>query len=137
MISRAVSQRDMGTQITPNGCLHHSPPPPKRRSSFAPSSPTLLSIVEQHREHFAKLEVREVQVDNGATGSKGSRRGGSVAKICQDVYDFDKIAIKNQPPSFNIAEAAMNSSRYVLYILSFLCHLASREKHCYLQVSFL
>ncbi|BFG38870.1 hypothetical protein CerSpe_251430 [Prunus speciosa] len=110
-ISRAVSQRDMGTQINPNGCLHHSPPPPKRRSSFAPSSPTLLSIVEQQREHFAKLEVREVQVDNGATGTKGSRRGGSITKRRPDVYDFDKIAIKNQPPSFNIAEAAMNSSR--------------------------
>ncbi|KAM5576555.1 hypothetical protein ABKV19_007419 [Rosa sericea] len=113
MVARAVSQRDMGTQISQNteGCLQ--PSPTRRRSSFAPSSPTLVSIVEQQREHFARLEVREVQVDNRVTVVKGSRGGGaeSTKKSPPDVNDFGNIAFQDQTPSFNIAEAAMNISR--------------------------
>ncbi|KAM1940249.1 hypothetical protein ACFX13_027972 [Malus domestica] len=112
-IPRAVSQRDMATQISPKGRLH-SPPPPNRRSSFAPSSPNLISIVEQQHDHFAKLEVREVRVDNGTNVTMGSRtrRRGSNTKGPPDVYDFDKIAIENQASSFDVADAAMNISRW-------------------------
>ena len=113
MAARAVSQRDMGTQISQNtkGCLQSSPA--RRRSSFAPSSPTLVSIVEQQREHFARLEVREVQVDNRVMVVRGSKEGAaeSIKKSPPDVSDIGNIAFQDQTPSFNIAEAAMNTSR--------------------------
>ncbi|KAL6227358.1 hypothetical protein ACLB2K_001317 [Fragaria x ananassa] len=112
MVARAVSQRDMGTQISQNtkSCLE---PSPRRRSSFAPSSPTLVSIVEQQREHFARLEVREVQVDNRVIVVKGSKGGvaESTKKSPPDVNDFGNIAFQDQTPTFNIAEAVMNTSR--------------------------
>ncbi|XP_050380011.1 uncharacterized protein LOC126797417 [Argentina anserina] len=113
MVARAVSQRDMGTQISQNtkGCLQSSPT--RRRSSFAPSSPTLVPIVEQQREHFARLEVREVQVDNRVMVVEGTKGGvsESTKKSPPDVNDFGTIAFQDQTPSSTIAEAAMNTSR--------------------------
>lgn len=69
--------------------------------------------MEQQHDHFAKLEVREVRVDNGTNVTKGCRtRGhGSNTEGPPDVYDFDKIAIENPASSFDVADAAMNISR--------------------------
>ncbi|MCD7460599.1 hypothetical protein HAX54_043876 [Datura stramonium] len=64
-LSCAVSRRDMATQMSPDGSIHASP---------QESSPSIPSGVEQSKHHSAKVEIRDVQVDKGATISGLSRK---------------------------------------------------------------
>ncbi|KAK4367747.1 hypothetical protein RND71_011539 [Anisodus tanguticus] len=64
-VSGTVSRRDMATQMSPAGSAHVSP---QERSSSIPPE------VEQSKHHSAKVEIRDVQVDKGATFSGLSRK---------------------------------------------------------------
>ncbi|PWA37750.1 terminase small subunit, Remorin [Artemisia annua] len=60
-VSRIVSRRDMATQMSPL-CSPESSPP------------YMASPVEPGNHHSARLEIRDVQVDKGATMTKHSKR---------------------------------------------------------------
>ncbi|GJX89289.1 terminase small subunit, remorin [Tanacetum coccineum] len=60
-VSRIVSRRDMATQMSPV-CSPESSPP------------YIASPVERGNHHSARLEIRDVQVDKGATMTKQSKR---------------------------------------------------------------
>lgn len=74
LISRAVSRRDMATQMSPDGSTHSSS---RGRLSFSSSPPPFLPKVDLDGFHSSKLEVRDVQVDDRVTMTRWSRKHGA------------------------------------------------------------
>ncbi|KAK1586720.1 hypothetical protein Q3G72_005488 [Acer saccharum] len=97
VVSRAVSRRDMATQMSPEDGSH-------------PSPPSILPVVE---DHPAKLEVREVQVDKRATIINRSKRHGS-RRIKKGVPDFENLyqnAADTCKSSWDLSEEATSISK--------------------------
>ncbi|XP_024975764.1 uncharacterized protein LOC112513662 isoform X1 [Cynara cardunculus var. scolymus] len=69
-VSRAISRRDMATQMSPV-CSPETSPKGGMSMSIAPYIPP---PVEPGNHHSARLEVKDVQVDKGATMTKQSKR---------------------------------------------------------------
>ncbi|GMN30128.1 hypothetical protein TIFTF001_002696 [Ficus carica] len=103
----------MATQMSPKDC-RCSISSTVGRSSFATSPSALLSIVEQQSDHLAKLEVRDVQVDKGATTIRWSKkRGLRMSKKGQpDANDFGENAVGVSASSFDVSEAATDYSKW-------------------------
>lgn len=110
LVSRAVSQRDMATQMSPKES--------RRRSSFSPSRPALVPLAEQQSDHSDKSEVKDVEVDKRATMIRWSKRRGMGfnKKGPPDVKDFNENPDQVRTSSFNIAEAAMDISKCVFVL---------------------
>ncbi|XP_062097837.1 uncharacterized protein LOC133803737 isoform X2 [Humulus lupulus] len=70
-VSRAVSRRDMATQMSPEGSTHSSP---KAGISFSNSNPSILPIVELESAPSCKSEVRDVQVDERVIMTRWSKK---------------------------------------------------------------
>ena len=105
MVSCVVSRRDMATQMSPEGSTHSSP---EEKSLFSTSAPSIPLALRPHGNHSAKVEVRDVQVDDkGATVTCQSRRQTvrKTKKLSPDVEDLAS--------SWDIAEEAKNTSKYV------------------------
>ncbi|XP_010538113.1 PREDICTED: uncharacterized protein LOC104812570 [Tarenaya hassleriana] len=66
----AASRRDMATQMSPEGSVHLSP---ERRSSFSPTSPPELPIMEILNSHSTRSE-KDVQVDGKVIVTRWSRK---------------------------------------------------------------
>ncbi|KAG8390897.1 hypothetical protein BUALT_Bualt01G0131300 [Buddleja alternifolia] len=73
-ISHAVSRRDMATQMSPESSNHSSP---NRTSSFSLATPTILPLVELHKMHSSKHEIRDVPVDERVTMTRWSKKNRS------------------------------------------------------------
>ncbi|KAH7566587.1 hypothetical protein ACOSP7_023148 [Xanthoceras sorbifolium] len=110
IVSHGVSRRDMATQMSPEDSTHSSP---RVRSSLCPSPPSILPVVESQSDHPAKMEVREVQVDKGATIISWSKRHGSrrIKKGVPDFEDFYQSATGTCKSSWDISEAATSISK--------------------------
>ncbi|XP_057779513.1 uncharacterized protein LOC130998091 isoform X2 [Salvia miltiorrhiza] len=70
-ISRAVSRRDMATQMSPESSNHSSP---GRGSSFSLATPSILPIVESQSMRSSKPEMRDVLVDERVTVTRWSKK---------------------------------------------------------------
>ncbi|CAL8996357.1 unnamed protein product [Prunus brigantina] len=70
-VSRAVSRRDMATQMSPDDSTHSSP---TGGPSYSASSSSGLPIVEVQSAPYLKLEVRDVQVDDRVTMTRWSKK---------------------------------------------------------------
>ncbi|KAL1207751.1 hypothetical protein V5N11_000484 [Cardamine amara subsp. amara] len=68
---RAVSRRDMATQMSPEGSIRLSP---ERQCSFSPSSSSALPILEILKAHSNRAEVKDLQVDEKVTVTRWSKR---------------------------------------------------------------
>ncbi|KAK2657478.1 hypothetical protein Ddye_010530 [Dipteronia dyeriana] len=97
LVSRAVSRRDMATQMSPDDSSH-------------PSPPSILLGVE---DHPAKLQVREVQVDKRATIISRSKRHGSrrIKKGVPDFEDFYQNAADTCKSAWDLSEEATSISK--------------------------
>ncbi|CAH2035499.1 unnamed protein product, partial [Thlaspi arvense] len=69
--ARAVSRRDMATQMSPEGSIRLSP---ERQCSFSASSPSSLTIVELLNARSNRAEVKKLQVDEKVTVTRWSKR---------------------------------------------------------------
>lgn len=69
--ARAVSRRDMATQMSPEGSIRLSP---ERQCSYSPTSPSALPIVELLNAHSNRAEVKDLQVDEKVTVTRWSKR---------------------------------------------------------------
>ncbi|GFY86855.1 remorin family protein [Actinidia rufa] len=109
-ISRAVSRRDMATQMSPEGSRHSSP---RRRPSFSPSTPSILPIVKFESVQSSKLEVRDVQVDERVTMTRWSKkhRVRFPGKGSENVDNWKKKAIEVQSSAWEVSEAAKSISK--------------------------
>ncbi|KAJ0231873.1 hypothetical protein HA466_0295310 [Hirschfeldia incana] len=73
--ARAVSRRDMATQMSPEGSIRLSP---ERECSLSSSSPTTRSIVELLNARVNRAEAKELQVDEKVTVTRWSKRHRSL-----------------------------------------------------------
>ncbi|KAJ4841537.1 hypothetical protein Tsubulata_001741 [Turnera subulata] len=108
-ISRAVSRRDMATQMSPEGSIHSSPP--SGRASFSACTPSALPIVEVQSVHSSKSEVRDVPVDEKVTVTRWSKkcRARNHGKSSEIVDDWRKKAVDARP--WDVSEAAKSISK--------------------------
>ncbi|GAB4852178.1 hypothetical protein Ancab_016368 [Ancistrocladus abbreviatus] len=108
-ISRTVSRRDMATQMSPVGSSHSSP----RRSSFSPSTPSILPIVEVQNLNSSKSEVRDVQVDERVTVTRWSKKQKSrlPGKASEDVDNWQLTAVEACSSAWEVSETSKNISK--------------------------
>ncbi|XVF15551.1 hypothetical protein REPUB_Repub09cG0163900 [Reevesia pubescens] len=112
MTSSAASRRDMATQMSPEGSSIHSSP--RERSSFCHSPPPILPLpAVENNDHRSKLDIREVQIDKGASITKWSKRHGSrrIKKGMPDFEDFYQNSTVASALSLDISEAATSISK--------------------------
>ncbi|GAB2269596.1 hypothetical protein Dimus_004521 [Dionaea muscipula] len=111
-ISRAVSRRDMATQMSPARSSRSSP---KRRSSCSSATPSVLQIVEPRNSNSssAKAEVRDVQVDERVTVTRWSKKHKSKipGRASDDVDDWKLKAVEAHSSSWEVSETAKNISK--------------------------
>ncbi|CAK9167128.1 unnamed protein product [Ilex paraguariensis] len=102
MVSCVVLRRDKATQMSPEGSTHSST---EEKSLFSTSAPSIPLALRPHGNHSAKVEVRDVQVDKGATVTCLSRRQTvrKTKKLSPDVEDLAS--------SWEIAEDGKNTSK--------------------------
>lgn len=95
-VSCGVLRRDMATQMSSDSSTHTSP---QERSSSIPPG------VEQSKQHATKVEIRDVQVDKGATIS-GLSRKSRVRKPKKELPDV------SEPISpWDVADGAKSMSK--------------------------
>lgn len=70
-VSRAVSRRDMATQMSPDDSIHSSP---KEEHDYSASTSSFFPIEEMQSAPSLKLEVRDVQVDERVTVTRWSKK---------------------------------------------------------------
>ncbi|KAK9756467.1 hypothetical protein RND81_01G099900 [Saponaria officinalis] len=108
-VSRAVSRRDMATQMSPEGSCHSSP----RRISYSPSTPSILPIVEVQSYCSSKSEVRDVQIDERVTVTRWSKKhkGRAPVKGSEDVNEWRLKAIEPCSSSWEMSESVKSLSK--------------------------
>ncbi|KAM5565716.1 hypothetical protein ABKV19_019633 [Rosa sericea] len=70
-VSRAVSRRDMATQMSPDDSIHSSP---KEGHDYSASTSSFFPIEVMQSAPSLKLEVRDVQVDERVTVTRWSKK---------------------------------------------------------------
>ncbi|XP_021726658.1 uncharacterized protein LOC110693817 isoform X1 [Chenopodium quinoa] len=107
-VSRAISRRDMATQMSPEGSCHSSP----RRSSFSPSTPSILPIMEVQSSSTSKPEVRDVQIDERVTVTRWSKkyRGRNTSKE-SEVVDEWKLKVEPCSSAWEVSETVKSLSK--------------------------
>ncbi|GMH31679.1 hypothetical protein Nepgr_033523 [Nepenthes gracilis] len=106
-ISRAVSRRDMATQMSP---VRNSLSSPRRRRSFSPSAP---STMEEHIVDSSKADIRDVQVDEWVTVTRWSKKHKSriSGKASEDVVDWKLKAVETHSSAWEVSETAKAISK--------------------------
>ncbi|CAN4082907.1 unnamed protein product [Withania somnifera] len=95
-VSSAASRRDMATQMSPDGSTQASP---QERSSFIPPG------VEQSKQHATKVEIRDVQVDKGASISGLPRK----SRVRESKKELPDVSDSNSP--WNVADRAKSMTK--------------------------
>lgn len=115
-ISRAVSRRDMATQMSPEGSQHSSP---RCRLSFSPSTPYVHPTVELESVQSAKIEVRDVQVDERVTMTRWSKKHRARFSVKgSDIVDvWKKKDVDALSCPWGVSDAAKSISQYAYFIL--------------------
>lgn len=103
-ISRAVSRRDMATQMSPEGSPHSSS---RQGSSFSPSTP-ILPIVELQSVHSSKPEIRDVQVDERVTMTRWSKKHRVLVpgRGSGNADDWKRKAVEIRSAGWDVSETA-------------------------------
>ncbi|XP_042008782.1 uncharacterized protein LOC121757310 [Salvia splendens] len=113
-ISRAVSRRDMATQMSPESSKHSSP---GRDSSFSLAIPSILPIVESQSmqkdstHQFSKPEMRDVLVDEDVTVIRWSKmnRGKNSGRGSRNADDWKRTAVNYHSASWEVSTATSKS----------------------------
>lgn len=114
-VSRAVSRRDMATQMSPEGSTHSSP---KTGPSFPDSNTSIIPIVEVQTGPSYKLEVRDVQVDERVTMTRWSKKhkariSGKGSEIFENWKKKDGDA---RSPAWDLSDTTRSISKYVYFV---------------------
>ncbi|KAJ8772896.1 hypothetical protein K2173_028073 [Erythroxylum novogranatense] len=128
-VSRAVSRRDMATQMSPDGSNQSSP---SQRASFSASVPSALPIIEMQSIYSSKSEVRDVQVDERVTVTRWSKkhRARNSWKSSDIVDGWRKKAVDAPSSAWDVSEAAKSISNFTgfTYILTLFVTLAGSKE---------
>ncbi|CAK9135325.1 unnamed protein product [Ilex paraguariensis] len=109
-ISRAVSRRDMATQMSPEGSHHSSS---RMQSSSPPSTPSKPPIVKLQSVHSSKPEVRDVQVDEQVTLTRWSKKNRAriPGKCSENVDQWKRKAMDVRSNGWEVSETAKSISK--------------------------
>lgn len=111
-VSRAVSRRDMATQMSPESSNNSSH---GRNSSFSLATPSILPIVEYQSSHSSKPEMRDVLVDDRVTVTRWSKknRGKNPGRGSRTTDDWKRKAVNYHSSSWDVSttETSKNISK--------------------------
>lgn len=119
-VSRAVSRRDMATQMSPDDSTHSSP---TGGPSYSASTSSGLPIVEVQSAPSLKFEVRDVQVDDRVTVTRWSKKHKArVPGKGSDIIDnWKKKDADARSAAWDLSDASKNISKYVCHTIFPLC----------------
>ncbi|GAA0175788.1 hypothetical protein LIER_28896 [Lithospermum erythrorhizon] len=109
-VSRPASRRDMATQMSPEGSPLTSP---GRPSSCSASTPSILPVVELPNSRLSRSDIRDVQVDEGVTVTRWSKKNKPriLAKGSGNDDDWKKKAIELRSSSWENSESSISISK--------------------------
>ncbi|RDX68370.1 Remorin 4.1, partial [Mucuna pruriens] len=110
-VSRAVSRRDMATQMSPQGSSCSSP---NLRPSFFASTPSTLPVSELRTVASSKVDIRDVQVDEHVTMTRWSKKHRALFTGSRgSEYDesWKKKEISTQSSNWDISETSKTVSK--------------------------
>ncbi|XP_051149950.1 uncharacterized protein LOC127264453 [Andrographis paniculata] len=107
-ISRAVSRRDMATQMSPESSIESSP---RRLSSFSLATPSIQPVLEFPSTQSSKQEIRDVSVDELVTVTRWSKRykGKAPEKSSQNADDWKRKAISIHSTGWDVSTETSKS----------------------------
>ncbi|XP_027355290.1 uncharacterized protein LOC113865117 isoform X2 [Abrus precatorius] len=112
-VSRAVSRRDMATQMSPQGSSRSSP---DLRPSFSASTPSTLPVVELRTVASSKVDIRDVQVDEHVTLTRWSKKHRALfsGRGLEYAESWKKKEISTQSSAWDISETSktVSNARY-------------------------
>ena len=108
-VSRAISRRDMATQMSPEDSCPSSP----RRSSFSLSTPSFLPIVEVQSCASSRSEARDVQIDERVTVTRwsNSKKCRGRSKGSEDVDDWELKAVEPRSSAWEVSDTIKSVSK--------------------------
>ncbi|XP_061343208.1 uncharacterized protein LOC133289309 [Gastrolobium bilobum] len=109
-VSRAVSRRDMATQMSPQGSSCSSP---NLRPSFSASTPSALPVTELRSVSFSKADIRDVQVDEHVTMTRWSKKHRALffGRGSENVESWKRKEISAQSSTWDISETSKTVSK--------------------------
>ncbi|RZC48444.1 hypothetical protein C5167_016870 [Papaver somniferum] len=111
LVTRAISRRDMATQMSPEGSECSSP---KGRFSFSPSPPpSFLPTLELKSRLTSQLEVRDVQVDDRVIMTRWSKKHGTRRQENElaNVEDWKNKAAESRASAWEAAETTTSTTK--------------------------
>ncbi|GFP96370.1 hypothetical protein PHJA_001781100 [Phtheirospermum japonicum] len=103
-ISRAISRRDMATQMSPESSIQSSP---RRHSSFS------LTVVESQNVNSNKTEIRDVPVDELVTMTRWSKKnkGKNSRRGSRNADDWKRKAVNFHSGSWEVSTGTSKIQR--------------------------
>ncbi|KAL0323059.1 UNVERIFIED_CONTAM: hypothetical protein Sangu_1925200 [Sesamum angustifolium] len=107
-ISRAVSRRDMATQMSPESSIQSSP---RRLSSFSLATPSILPVAELQSTNTSRPDIRDVPVDERVTMTRWSKknRGKTPGRGSRNADDWKRKAVNIRSASWEVSAETSKS----------------------------
>ncbi|KAL0432506.1 UNVERIFIED_CONTAM: hypothetical protein Slati_2584900 [Sesamum latifolium] len=107
-ISRAVSRRDMATQMSPESSIQSSP---RRLASFSLATPSILPVAESQSTNTSRPDIRDVPVDERVTMTRWSKknRGKTPGRGSRNADDWKRKAVNIRSASWEVSAETSKS----------------------------
>ncbi|XP_016467797.1 uncharacterized protein LOC107790389 [Nicotiana tabacum] len=107
-VSRVISRRDMATQMSPEASPSSSP---IRQSSFSPSTPSILPLVEFQSIPSSKAEMRDVPIDERVTVTRWSKKQKArVLGRSIESDDWKRKAVEIRSSAWDVSDTSKSIS---------------------------
>ncbi|KAJ8538068.1 hypothetical protein K7X08_014608 [Anisodus acutangulus] len=108
-VSRVISRRDMATQMSPEASPSSSP---IRQSSFSPSTPSILPLVELQSVPSSKTEMRDVPIDERVTVTRWSKKQKArIPGRSMELDDWKRKAMEIRSSGWDVSVTSTNISK--------------------------
>ncbi|KAK4722757.1 hypothetical protein R3W88_012990 [Solanum pinnatisectum] len=109
VVSRVISRRDMATQMSPEASPSSSP---IRQSSFSPSTPSILPLVELQSVPSSKAEMRDVPVDERVTVTRWSKKQKArIPGRSMELDDWKRKAMEIRSSGWDVSDTSTSISK--------------------------
>lgn len=108
-VSRVISRRDMATQMSPEASPSTSP---IRQSSFSPSTPSILPLVELQNVSSNKAEMRDVPIDERVTVTRWSKKQKArIPGRSMELDDWKRKAMEIRSSGWDVSDTSTSISK--------------------------
>lgn len=109
VVSRVISRRDMATQMSPEASPSSSP---IRQSSFSPSTPSILPLVELQNVPSSKAEMRDVPIDERVTVTRWSKKQKArIPGRSMELDDWKRKAMEIRSSGWDVSDTSTSISK--------------------------